>query len=146
MTTYSECQSPSVRLLVYRWCLVLSTFALSSFWSSQSSDLRPLKLLKLVTLHDLFLVDTTSLNGVESESENRHSQRNLLVARDGSRSDKAASLALGVDDGTTITFRANADAAKRDQARSARLAATLEIHAANTGLCRSKRTAVVRAT
>ena len=80
------------------------------------------------------LLDTASLNGVEGAPKDGNSQGNLLVARNGGVDGQATSLALHIEDGATVTFGADAEATKRDKARSARLAATLEVHAADSSL------------
>lgn len=85
----------------------------------------------------MLLHDTAPLNGVQGQTKDGNSQGDFLVARDGSRSHEAAGLALSVDDGASIALGADTDTAKGDQARSARLAAALKIHAANTSLSRS---------
>lgn len=87
-----------------------------------------------LTFHDLGLLHTASLNRVESAPENRNRQRNFLVARNGRVNGQTASLALHVYNGAPVAFGANTEATERDKARSARLAAALEVHAANSSL------------
>lgn len=87
-----------------------------------------------LTFHDLGLLNTASLHGVKGASKDGNSQRDLLVARNGGVDGQAASLTLHVEDGATVTFGTDTDTTKRDKARSARLAAALEVQAANSGL------------
>lgn len=87
-----------------------------------------------LTLHDLRLLDAATLHGVQGISEDRHRQGHFLVARDGRIHGQAASLALGVEDGASVTLGTDADATKGEEARSAGLAAALHVQTANTGL------------
>lgn len=91
-----------------------------------------------LTLHLVITLQVTNLNaasalGVESSSKDGDSNRNLRVAREGSRDNNVADLKLSVEDRTSITLdlRSTAD---EWEARSGRLAANLAVHAAKADL------------
>lgn len=87
-----------------------------------------------LTFHDLALLDAASLYGVQGASKDGDSQGHFLVARNGRVDRHAARLALQVQNGAAVAFGTNTKATKGNEARSARLAAALQVHAADTSL------------
>ena len=74
------------------------------------------------------------MDGVQGDTQDRNGDGDLLVAGDRGGSDKAAGLALSVDDGASVVLAPDAEASQREEAGSARLAAALEVGAADPGL------------
>jgi hypothetical protein len=80
------------------------------------------------------LFDAATLGGVQGQTSNGDGQRHLLVAGNGGARDAEAALALRVDERASVTFRFDTDAAEGEEARGGRLAAALQVAAANAGL------------
>jgi hypothetical protein len=87
-----------------------------------------------LTRHDFLLADAASLGGVQGQTGNGDGQRHLLVAGNGGAGNAEAALALRVDERASVTFRLDTDAAEGEEAGCGRLAAALQVAAANAGL------------
>ena len=93
-----------------------------------------LSCIPFLTIHNLRLFDAASLHGIERATKHRYGQGHFLVARNGGIDCQATGLALHVNDGATVAFGTHPQATKGDQTGSTRLAAALQIHAANSSL------------
>lgn len=80
------------------------------------------------------MLDAETALGEDSQTRYRNSERDLFVAGNRSRNDKAKNVALSVKDAATVGLALETQAHKGCKARCSRLAAAFGVDAAETSL------------